>query len=256
MFRNIKIVKIITMTFFTLLILNCRKEHVWNSWKVRKFLTLCTLQNAASSEAMLPPCGTEKYSVPLEQKKKNTSTLLVLSAKLERPVLCLERKGADELRMCWEGAGIEVPTLPLLILRKKYIVFDFLLFISHPLHSLFFFLSFSRTGHLLTVLQAKLAIFIKFCGLSSCKKQKKDTLAFMLCGPESVHKKSIHWVRADFCLVSEATFLHEIHKGNLQNLWVHAQLVWANALENTHHFYAQEIKTGHRETITLAFKKS
>lgn len=78
----------------------------------------------------------------------------------------------------------------------------------------------------------------------------------MLSGPESLHKKSSHWLRADFCLVSGTTFLHEIHKENLQNLWVHAQLVWANALENTHHFYAQEIKTGHRETITLAFKKS
>lgn len=78
----------------------------------------------------------------------------------------------------------------------------------------------------------------------------------MLCSPESLHKKSSHWLRADFCLVSEATLLHEIHKGNLQNLWVHAQPVWASALENTHHFYAQEIKTGHRETITLAFKKS
>lgn len=48
---------------------------------------------------------------------------------------------------------------------------------------------------------------------------------------------------------------HEIHKRNLQNLWVHAQLVWANVWENTHYFYAREIKTGHRETITLAFKK-
>lgn len=47
-----------------------------------------------------------------------------------------------------------------------------------------------------------------------------------------------------------------MHKRNLQNLWVHAQLVWANVLENTHYLYAQEIKTGHRETITLAFKKT
>lgn len=50
--------------------------------------------------------------------------------------------------------------------------------------------------------------------------------------------------------------LHEIHKRNLQNLWVHAQLVWANVWENTHYFYAREIKTGHWETITLAFKKT
>lgn len=93
-------------------------------------------------------------------------------------------------------------------------------------------------------------------GYRPVRNKKKDPLAFMLCSPESLHKKSSHWLRADFCLVSEATLLHEIHKGNLQNLWVHAQPVWASALENTHHFYAQEIKTGHRETITLAFKKS
>lgn len=33
-------VKIRTVAFFTPLILNCPKEHVWNSWKVRKFLTV------------------------------------------------------------------------------------------------------------------------------------------------------------------------------------------------------------------------
>lgn len=229
--------------------------------KLGSFLLFASCKDAASSEAMLPPCGTGKKLCSLTGKKKNkTKTnglfLLVLSVKLKRTVLCLGRKVADELRICWEGAGIGVPTPSLLILRKKYIVFDILLFISHSPAFFFFFLSFSRTGHLPTVLQEKLAIFIKFHGLSSCKKQKKkDSLAFMLCGHKSLHKELSHWLRADFCLVSEATLLCEIHKGNLQNLWVHAQLVWANSLENTRHFYAQEIKTGHRETITLTFKK-
>lgn len=117
-----------------------------------------------------------------------------------------------------------------------------------------FFFFFLKDWSSVHCLAAKLVIFLKFHG--SCKSKKKYPLAFMLCGPESLHKKSSHWLRADFCLVSEATLLHEIHKGNLQSLWVHAQLVWASASENTHHFYAQEIKPGHRETITLAFKKS
>lgn len=112
-----------------------------------------------------------------KKKKNHQLSHLVVSAKLEKAVLCLGRKGADGLRMCWDGAGAGVPTPPLLILRKKYIVFDFLLFISHPLHQ-FFFLCFSRTRPLPTVLQAKLVIFVKFHGLSSCKKQKERSSGF------------------------------------------------------------------------------
>lgn len=89
------------------------------------------------------------------------------------------------------------------------------------------------------------------------KKQNERSSSF-LCAVvlQSLHRHISHWLRENFFLVSEATLVCEIHKKSLQNLWVHAQLVWANILQNTHHFYAQEIKTGRRETITLAFKKS
>lgn len=41
--------------------------------------SLCTPQDAASSEVMLPPCGTGKNSAPL-RGKKNQLSRLVLSA--------------------------------------------------------------------------------------------------------------------------------------------------------------------------------
>lgn len=86
---------------------------------------------------------------------------------------------ADGLRTCWQGAVTRACVPPLLILKIKYIIFDFL-FISHPLHPLYFFpfLSFSGTGHLPIILQVNPIIYIKGYGLSSCKNQKERSPSF------------------------------------------------------------------------------